>query len=45
MKVDNDLVKQQIKKLNAKGFRLKKIYELVNLVNTNSRDYSYNVSF
>ncbi|CAF1026667.1 unnamed protein product, partial [Brachionus calyciflorus] len=42
MKVHNDLVKQQIKKRNAKGFRLKKIYELVNLVNTSSRDYSYN---
>lgn len=38
---NNLYAKEQIKVLNEKGYRLKKIHELINLVN--EKTFSYNV--
>lgn len=41
----NSIIKKQIKNLDSKGFKLKKIHELVNLVNQPDKEFSYNVKF
>lgn len=44
MKVNDSLIKKQINNLVSNGYKLKKIHELVNIVNPDA-SFSYNVTF